>query len=144
MRKWVERTAQLLIKEGHTSIGPVMCEPDGETMLSSQDVDIEFMEQLRRVQESRTDLLEETVDVFKEFGIFRSMRRASESRATEQDVEDRVIDLINRWRKMDANRKGAMAMRDYYLDMVLIKRRESSLIQWRYDSTTSRLSWAFI
>ena len=44
------------------------------------------------------------------------------TQATEQGVDDRVIDLINRWRKMDANKKGSMPMRDYYLDMLLIKK----------------------
>ena len=51
-----------------------MCEADGETMLPSHNVDIEFKDQLRRVQLERPDLIEESVDVYKSFGIFRSMR----------------------------------------------------------------------
>ena len=121
VRKWVERVVQLFVQEDCTTVGPVMCEVDGETMLPSHNVDIEFKDQLRKVQLSRPDLIENSVDVYKDFGIFRSMRRGSESRATEMGVDDRVIDLINRWRKMDGNKKGSMAMRDYYLDMVLVK-----------------------
>ena len=123
IRKWVNRAVQMFIKEGCTSVGPVMCGMDGKTMLPSQEVDMEFKNQLRQVQLSHPELIEPSVDVYRDFGIFRSMRRGSESRATEQGVCDRVIDLINRWRKMDGSKRGAMAMRDYYLDLVLVKKR---------------------
>ena len=43
--------------------------------------------------------------MYEDFGIYRSMRRGSESRATEKKVDDRVIDLINRWRKSEGNRR---------------------------------------
>ena len=46
VRKRMERVVQLLIKEGCTSVGPVMCEADGETMLPPPNVDVEFKDQL--------------------------------------------------------------------------------------------------
>lgn len=129
-RKWVTRAVELFKRENLNSVGPVMCDEDGN-MLTSTAVDYEFKKQVTKVQDARPDLIEASINVFEMFGIFRSMRKGSESRATEEGVSDRVIDLINRWRKMEGNKRGSMAMRDYYLDMLMVKKRylRYSLVQ---------------
>ena len=68
-------------------------------------------------------LLEGGSEVLDDFNIYRSMRRGSESRATEVGIDSRVIDLINRWKTAEGNRKSFGSMRDYYLELVLIKKR---------------------
>ena len=69
------------------------------------------------------ELTDSQVNVEEDFSIFRSLRKGSESRAMEVGVKDREIDLINRWRKTEGRHKQSMPMRDYYLDMLLIKNR---------------------
>ena len=75
------------------------------------------------VQRDHPELIEESVNVQEDFSIFRSMRKGSESRATEAGVSSREIDLINRWRKIEGQGKRNLPMRDYYLDMLLVKRK---------------------
>ena len=122
IRKWVDRMVICLKNEQHTGAGPAMCNPDGSP-LSSYEVDMFFKEQVVRVQSKRPDLIESSINVYDAFGIFRSMRKGSESRATEVGVRSREIDLINWWRKTEGRKKSSMPMRDYYLDMLLIKTR---------------------
>ena len=117
----MQRAVNLLVKEDLKSVGLVMCSEDG-TLLSSGEIDLKFKVDLARVQEEHPELIAPHIDVHKGFGIYRSLRKGTESLATEQGVEARVIDMINRWRKMDANQKGSMPMRDYSLDMLLIKK----------------------
>ena len=92
-------------------------------MLKSSVINQQFWEELRRVQEQEPTLLEGGPEVLDDFNIYRSMRRGSESRATEVGIDSRVIDLINRWKTAEGNRKTFSSMRDYYLDLVLIKER---------------------
>jgi len=122
IRKWIGRVVALLKIEGLEGVGPAMCNSDGSPM-SSFEVDRYFKDQLEVVQKKRPDLIESHINVHEDFGIFRSIRKGSESRATEMGVCSQEIDLINRWRKMEGSQRRNMPMRDYYLDMLLIKRR---------------------
>ena len=56
----------------------------------------------------------------KVFAIYRSLRRGSQTRATEAGVDDRTIYMIHRWRGNENRKMGAMPMRDHYLDMQLV------------------------
>ena len=118
IRKWVERAVVLLRHEAHEGAGPAICERDGSPV-SSVAVDEFFKMQTQKVQNQKPDLIDPKVNVWEDFGIFRSFRKGSESRATEAGVSAREIDLVNRWRK----NKHSMPMRDYYLDMLLVKSR---------------------
>ena len=100
IRKWVDRVVSLLLQESLTSVGAGVCNSDGSP-ITSVEVDTWFKTQVERVQGERPDLIEERVCVQDNFGIFRSMRKGSESRATEVGVGSREIDLINRWRKVE-------------------------------------------
>ena len=119
LRTWVERMVGLLERTGQTNVGPAICDKEGE-LLPSYLVDLEFKAQIEKVQKQRPDLIEESVDVNSVFAIYRSLRRGSQTRATEAGVDERTIDLINRWRKNEDRRMGAMPMRDHYLDMQLV------------------------
>ena len=122
VRKCVDRMVTLLKNEGLNNAGPAICDEEGN-MLKSSVINQQFWEELRRVQEQEPTLLEGGPEVLDDFNIYRSMRRGSESRATEVGIDSRVIDLINRWRTAEGNRKTFSSMRDYYLDLVLIKER---------------------
>ena len=72
IRKWVDRVAVMLAREGHTGAGPAMCERNGDP-LASNDVDDFFKSQVERVQVEHPELIEDSVDVQEDFGIFRSL-----------------------------------------------------------------------
>jgi endo-alpha-1,4-polygalactosaminidase (GH114 family) len=114
-----------LTKEGkQNNAGPAFCHSDG-SMYRSYELDQEFHKSLKIVQIERPDLLPEGIDVVKMYGTFRSCRRGSLTRATEEGIEGPDLDLINRWRKWESNRGGSphMSMREHYLEIKLVLKR---------------------
>jgi hypothetical protein len=70
----------------------------------------------------RPDLIKLDVDIESDFGIFRSLRRGSVSRAREMRVSEPDIDLHNRWRTVESTgNRPRPKMRDYYLEEVQLK-----------------------
>jgi hypothetical protein len=124
-RKWVERLVWILMREGREHVaGPAFCRMDG-SMIRSYELDAEFHKALRKVRDCRPDLIPEGLDIEQVYGTYRSLRRGSNTRATEQGVGKVCIDLINRWRKFENKRGGkpSMSMREHYLEIKLILRR---------------------
>jgi endo-alpha-1,4-polygalactosaminidase (GH114 family) len=56
---------------------------------------------------------------------FRSLRRGSLTRATEEGIKGTDLDMINRWRKFESNKGGKphMSMREHYLEIKLVMKR---------------------
>ena len=127
-RLWLERLAVLLVAERKEHIaGPAFCHLDG-SMIRSHQMNSEFLRALKVVQLERPDLLPAKADVENLYGTFRSMRRGSNTRATEEEVKAPVIELVNRWRKFE-NKQGDrpnMSMREHYLEIKLIMKRNLS------------------
>ena len=119
IRTWVERMVKLLEGKGLSGVGPAICDSKG-TLIPAYLVDAEFKSQIEKVKLQRPELVESSTDVGKCFAIFRSLRRGSQTRATEAGVDERTIDLIHRWRENENRRMAAMPMRDHYLDMQLV------------------------
>jgi hypothetical protein len=124
-RLWMERLCWLLMKEGKENIaGPAFCKRDGN-MIRSYELDGEFHKGLKIVQLERPDLIPPETDVTVMYGVFRSMRRGSLSRATEEGLKGTDLDMINRWRKFETSGGGKphMSMREHYLEIKLILKR---------------------
>jgi hypothetical protein len=124
-RLWMERLVWLLKKEKKDNVaGPAFCHRDG-SMFRSHELDRELHKSLKIVQLERPDLLPEGIDIEKLYGTFRSCRRGSLTRATEEGIEGPDLDLINRWRKWESNRGGSphMSMREHYLEIKLVLKR---------------------
>jgi len=100
VRTWIERLASILRLEGKSS-GPAFCHPSGR-VIRSMEMDSEFHTQLEIVQEKRTDLIPANIDIRESFSVFRSLRRGSTSRVGELGVPDNIVNLHNRWRKVEA------------------------------------------
>ena len=87
-------------------------------MMSSHDLNDEFIKQMKRVQEETT-LIPEAVEVGDKFGTYRSFRVGSNTRARESKVEPEIIKLIHRWSLVE--KKGtsvpSFEMIDHYLDI---------------------------
>ena len=109
VRCFVERLVALFKRERLTGAGPVMCDETGDR-LSSTVVNQQFLRELSRVQEQDPTLLEGGTGVIEDFNIYRLMRRGSESRATEVGIDTRLIDLINRWKTAEGNKKSFGSM----------------------------------
>jgi hypothetical protein len=124
-RLWLERLVWILVREGKDRIsGPAFCRVDG-TMLRSYEIDWEFHKALKVVQLERPDLIPEETNVVDMYGTYRSLRRGSLTRATEEGIKGTDLDMINRWRKFESNKGGKphMSMREHYLEIKLVIKR---------------------
>ena len=75
----------------------------------------DLFELLERVQEE-TNYIPVSVDVNKEFGIYRSLRRGSTTHVINMEVSDADITRNNMWRKVEAagNKHAGFSMMDHY------------------------------
>ena len=88
-------------------------------------MDREFHKALKIVQLQQPDLLPEDVDVGNIYWTYWSVCRGAFKKATEEGVEEPVLDLINMWRKFESNRGGqlVMSMGQHYLEISLALKR---------------------
>jgi hypothetical protein len=118
-RKWIGR---LLSSHSRAGVrhGPLFRNKDGER-LRVIDMSTIFFLRLEKIQSLRPDLIALDVEIDEVYGISRSLRRGSTSRAVDMGLTPDVIDANNRWRKFE--RAGAMqpslSMREHYTDILL-------------------------
>ena len=119
IRKWIERLVAVLMHEGkHRDVGPALCNQDGYVMHQSE-LNKELWEMLRRIQISRPDLCAPDLEIENKYKVFRSFRRGATTRAKEFKVGEDVINMNNRWRKVQ-NKSGTMPnlpMSDLYTEI---------------------------
>ena len=62
-------------------------------------------------------------DIEDRFSVFRSLRRASDTRALNQNVTSNDIDIVNRWKTVEAakGKKPGRSMRQHYAEFALLK-----------------------
>jgi hypothetical protein len=84
-----------------------------------------FHQRLDKVQSLRPDLISTEVDVEEVYGIERSLRRGSTSRAVDMGLSTDIIDSNNRWRKFERAHamQPSLNMREHYTDMLLSLRQ---------------------
>ena len=60
-----------------------------------------------------------TEDIEERFSIFRSLRRASDTRAIEMKVAEADIDVVNRWKGVEAAKgsRPSRSMRQHYAEV---------------------------
>ena len=76
------------------------------------------MEALEAVQERHPDLIPPDLDVRKEYGILRSLRRGVSSHAINMKVDAELVNMIHRWRdKKDSKTKQPKSMLHRYTDL---------------------------
>jgi hypothetical protein len=124
-RLWLERLAHVLNMEGKQHIaGPAFCNTDG-TMLESKDMNASFVVLMERLKFEREELFEGVIDVDRDYGISRSLRRGANTRAKEEGVDKELRDFVNRWSTFEA-RRGARpneSMAQHYVEAKLIMKR---------------------
>ena len=97
---------------------PAICEASGELMERSL-INNEFMSQLEEIQKEEPELMSSKIKVRQRYSINRSLRRGSRTRAQVKRVDEDIIELINRWSKFEAVRRGrpALSMYEHYAEM---------------------------
>jgi len=99
VRRWVERLVQVRDQEGKRQ-GPAFCDATGE-VAESYVYESAIIARLLLVQERFPDIIRLDVDLQEEFGVSRSFRRGSTSTARARGIDDRQVELVNRWRKFE-------------------------------------------
>ena len=121
-RELLEGVAEVLVEEGLDSTpGPAYCDQKGKAV-SYKEMNAEFHLALRKVQKERPDLIADDVDIEDVYNIYRSLRRGATSRATELGYDGAIIDMNNRWRKVQLSKgaRPAFKMRELYVELKLV------------------------
>ena len=106
IRRWVDLLSALLLVEGRGStVGPALCDKDGN-MIESRRLNEEFHMALEKIQQL-SDLIPDDLDVAGKFNLYRSFRRGATTRARERKVPNPIIEMNNCWRKIK-NRQGSL------------------------------------
>ena len=101
--------------------GPAITDWKGD-ILTSAALDATLHEYLEVLYEDEIDFPQEITsveDIRERFSVFRSFRRASNTRAINQNVNMNDIDVINRWKSVEAaqGKKPSRPMRQHYAEV---------------------------
>lgn len=127
VRKWVDLLVALCRKEGRKN-GPEFCNHRGE-VLSPRVMEGIILDSIQRVKDDRPELVGADVNVHEDYGISRSFRRGSNTRAQNVGVSEPDINAAHKWRDVEKarGRKPAMKMSDHYLE---VKQSLPSLLRY--------------
>jgi hypothetical protein len=122
--KWVDQLVKILEAEGRNVVakpGPAFCDECGFVLTTSQ-MNEWFHDELIKVQDAHSELIQNEVDVTETYNIYRSLRRGATSRASELNYSETMINLNNRWRSTQTNKgKGGLKkMSQLYVEISLI------------------------
>ena len=118
-RRWLERLARLLrLESRHKEAGPAFCDQDG-FVIGSVFLNRELHRSLSNLQVRRPDLIPQDVVITEVYNVYRSFRRGSTTRAREAKVPKDIIELNNRWNKVERKSGGMpnMSMADLYTEI---------------------------
>jgi hypothetical protein len=87
----------------------------GKSRARISDYDDLFRDYLRRVQQKYPKVIPASMEI-QDFGLWRSGRRGATTEATHNLVDEKIIELINRWRKREAAKgtEAGLPMRQVY------------------------------
>ena len=109
-RKWLERHARLLRMEGrHKEAGPAFCDAKG-FVLSSSALNKELHQILSSLQTTRPDLIGSNVVVTAAYNVHQSFRRGATMRVWKAKVPKDIIEINNRWSKVERKSGGIPRM----------------------------------
>jgi hypothetical protein len=113
-RKWMERVLHCRVNLQGRETGWLFQNRRGARVKFGR-YDTLFRALIDQAQERHPRLIPETVET-EDFSLWRSPRRGVVLETTNQDVSEKVIELINRWRKKEAAKgsEAGLAMRQVY------------------------------
>ncbi len=118
--KWIGRMLKWY-RDRRITNGPVFRKKNGKRG-KAKDYELEIFERLERIQRDQPSLLAPDLDVTEAFGLSRSFRRGSDSRAMAEALAPEIIELNNRWRKFELakGKRPTLKMFEHYADIVLL------------------------
>jgi len=120
LRKWIERLVMIREEEGKRQ-GPAFCD-DAGGIAEAFAYESALVARLVAIQGKSPEVIGPEVDLPEEFGISRSFRRGSTSTARARGIDDKQVELINRWRKFEQarGRRPVLPMREHYSDIRIL------------------------
>lgn len=120
VKQWVSRAASVNEIAGRVR-GPLFGDGQGG-IIKPKVIELALMDKLQMIKETQPGLIPSDLDVYEDFGISRSFRRGATSTARVRGVEDKHVDLINRWRVFEnaRGRRPALSMHDHYSDIEIL------------------------
>lgn len=112
VKLWVEKLLEVKTHEGRFQ-GPAFCGRQGNITESHVYQDA-FVEQLQVIQSSSVGIIPRDLDLMEDFGISRLFRYGSTSTASTRGINDKLVDLINRWRNFEIARGRWLALVMHY------------------------------
>ena len=122
IRVWLER---MMDWYGEDRSGYVFRDANGKRIKTNHYAP-DILQKLKDIQDSESPthvgLIDQSVDVFEDYGMSRSFRRGSDSRAIDMDLDTTTIELINRWRSTEGakGKTASLKMIHRYADIRLI------------------------
>jgi hypothetical protein len=120
VRSWVKRLVETKVSRGYVR-GPLFGDEMG-LVVKAKTIEMELMERLQGIKETEPGLIPLDLDVYEDFGISRSFRRGATSTARTRGVDDKYVNLINRWRTFEdaKGQRPTLSMQDHYSDIQII------------------------
>ena len=93
--------------------------------LSLKDIKVDILDRITTIQSKHPELIRVRVDVYAEYGLYRSFQRGSNSEALNRGLKENIFDRNNRWRKEEraGARKEKIKTRDQYTDVIAAFKR---------------------
>lgn len=120
VRHWLQRLVAFQAREGLTH-GPAFGDKHGK-LVPSREIEGYIMDTLQALKDEEQSVIPPDLDCFEQFGISRSFRRGSTSTARTRGVDEKLVVLINRWRKFEQSKgkRPVMEMQDHYSGLEII------------------------
>lgn len=117
VREWLVRLVQVRERRGQLR-GPAFQDRRGG-ILCSRQLEGFLMDRLQLVKDTQAGIIPADVECFEHFGISRSFRRGATSTARTRGVQDKHVELINRWRRFEdaRGRQPSLPMVEHYSDI---------------------------
>ena len=118
---WMDRLLACCREMGRSETGYLFSDSKKRVRQIS-DYNPQFIERLEEIHGQRPDLFAPGTNVGEEYSLVRSLRRGSTTLAQVRGVRAMVIDLNNRWRKIERARGRApnLSMRELYSEIMLM------------------------
>ena len=116
---WVERFLSCFKEVGRTETG-FLFSSYKKRARKIGDYNGQFVERLEEILGQRPDLFPPGTNIAEDYSLVRSLRRGSTTLATIRQIRTEVIDMNNRWRKVEAamGRAPSLPMRQLYSEIM--------------------------
>jgi hypothetical protein len=125
---WADRLGKSLRRRGPTNGFVFQTSRGKQAKIGAYDD--EFLDRLVGVRGRRARLFDPSVNVMEVYSLRISLRRGSTTRATNRGAPKEIIEMNNRWRKLEAarGRRQGMSMMSHYTEI-----RLAIPTLWRYS-----------